>query len=318
MNTSTVAITDRSLAPRAALCAVPPACAPSGSPAVSPDASPSGVPSTRATGEQSAISALIDARLAADREIQRLSARVQQLSAQLVAVDERVRRSLAQDLHDDAGSALTAARFALARIETWLPADAPAPCGEALQTARQSLDAACDATHRVVANSHAPCFDDGVAAALVDWAARFAAVTSLDVHVAYRADDHRLARLPEAIALAVFRVAQEALNNVARHASAGKASVRIAADARFVTLVIEDDGIGIPAAARRKRGRFGLAGMRARCDALGGSLRLSAAKTGGTTVRARFPLMCATSPIAPIRRALHAVESRARLARASN
>jgi signal transduction histidine kinase len=313
MKTSTVAVTDHSLAPRATLCAVPPACAPLAQPA----ASPSGVPSTRATGEQSALSALIDARLAADREIQRLSARVQQLSAQLVAVDERVRRSLAQDLHDDAGSALTAARFALARIETWLPADAPAPCGEALQTARHSLDAACDATHRVVADLHAPCFDDGVAHALADWAARFAAVTSLAVHVAGCADDNRLARLPEAVALAVFRVAQEALNNVARHARASEASVRIAADARFVTLVIADDGIGIPA-ARRKLGRFGLAGMRARCDALGGSLRVSASKTGGTTVRARFPLTSAAGAVSSIRPALHAVEPRAQLARASN
>jgi signal transduction histidine kinase len=299
MKTSTVAVTDRSLAPRVALRAVQLVSSPSCLPV--PD-------SADAAAEPSTLSALIDAKLAADRDIQRLSARVRQLSAQLAAVDERVRRALAQDLHDDAGSALTAVRFALARIETWLPADAPAPCGEALQTARESLDAACEATHRVVADLHAPRFHGGVARALAEWAARFAAGASLALRIDFHADDIRLARLPESVALAVFRVAQEALNNVARHARASEASVRIEADARCVTLVIADDGIGIPAAARRKRGRFGLAGMRARCDALGGSLRVSASKTGGTTVRARFALNAAERP------ALHAVER----ARSSN
>jgi signal transduction histidine kinase len=56
-----------------------------------------------------------------------------------------------------------------------------------------------------------------------------------------------------------------------------------------VTLTVEDDGVGISAAARRKSGRFGLSGMRARCEALGGSLRVAAAKSGGTCVRARLP-----------------------------
>ena len=222
MKTSTAAVPDQSLPPRAALGVLQP---------------PASAPSIESAGERSALSALMDAKLAADREIQRLSARVHQLSAQLAAADEHARRSLAQDLHDDAGSALTAARFALARIETWLPGDAPAPCAEALDIARQSLDAACEANHRAVAGLHAPSFDGGVGRALADWTARFAAGTSLRVAFACSADE-RLAQLPDATALAVFRVAQEALNNVARHARATEAAVSIDADARFLTLVV--------------------------------------------------------------------------------
>ncbi|SAL30735.1 sensor histidine kinase [Caballeronia humi] len=259
--------------------------------------------------EREKLSALIDAKIAADREVQQLSARVAQLSAELAAVGERVRRSLAQDLHDDAGAALTAARFAIARIETWLPADAPAPCAEALDTARQSIAAACDANHRIVSGLNGPCFEDSVSRALAGWAARFAMSTSLRVSVESSGDE-RLAQLSDAAALAVFRVAQEALNNVARHAKANNASVRIEGGARFVTLVVSDDGIGMSATARRKRGRFGLAGMRARCAALGGSLRVETPEAGGTTVRARIPLTAPLSAVpTPVRRTPRAPDS---------
>ncbi len=78
----------------------------------------------------------------------------------------------------------------------------------------------------------------------------------------------------------LFRVMQEALGNVARHAR-----VNIVVDAHAVTLVVEDDGVGISAVARRKAGRFGLSSMRSRCEALGGSLRVASAKGGGTSRR---------------------------------
>ncbi len=83
---------------------------------------------------------------------------------------------------------------------------------------------------------------------------------------------------------------QEALGNVARHACARHVSVNIAVDAQAVTLVVEDNGVGISAVARRKAGRFGLSGMRSHCEALGGSLRVASAKSGGTSVYAHLPL----------------------------
>jgi signal transduction histidine kinase len=273
---------------RAPLCAVQPGAAQS---AALVDASPP-------------LSALIDAKLAADREIQRLSARVRELAIQVARADERARRALAQDLHDDAGPALTAARFAVARIETWLPADVPATCAEALLLAKQSLDEACEASHRAVAGLHGPRFEHGAGSTLADWIDRFAAHTGLRVTLDRPADE-QLACLPDDTALAMFRVTQEALNNVARHARATAARVVISLDAQALTLVIEDDGVGIAAAARRKTGRFGISGMRSRCDALGGSLRVAVARTGGTSVRARFP-WSVPYDAAP---ALHAVNS---------
>jgi signal transduction histidine kinase len=233
-------------------------------------------------------SALIDAKLKGDRQIQRLTARVQELAALLAATEERARQALAQDLHDNTGTALTVVNLALARAEHWLPADASPALGDALHQARAALADVCETSHRIVEGLQTPTFDDAFAATLADWIARFGARAALSVDFSCP-DDARLDRMSHDMSLALFRVMQEALGNVARHAHAARANVTISVDAQGVTLSVDDDGVGISAAARRKSGRFGLSGMRARCEALGGSLRVAGAKPAGTSVRARLP-----------------------------
>ncbi|AET90565.1 putative signal transduction histidine kinase [Burkholderia sp. YI23] len=249
---------------------------------------PSPAPDCSGSPFVSPYSALIDAKLKGDRQIQRLTARVQELAALLAATEERARQSLAQDLHDNTGTALTVANLALARAEHWLPADAPPALGDALHQARAALAEVCETSHRIVEGLQTPAFDTSFAATLADWIGSFGARTAIAVDFACP-DDARLGRLSHDMSLALFRVMQEALGNVARHAQAASASVTVSVDAQAVTLIVEDDGVGISAAARRKSGRFGLAGMRARCEALGGNLRVAGAKPAGTSVRARLP-----------------------------
>ncbi|EEA00431.1 histidine kinase dimerisation and phosphoacceptor region, partial [Burkholderia sp. H160] len=214
----------------------------------------------------------IDMPSLAAREIERLRARVRELSAELVDAQESVRRHVARELHDGVGAELTATRFALAGIETWLPADAPPQCAAALAVANRSLDAVCAASREAVAQLHAPSFETGVAGALKGWIRDFAARTGLRTTFTC-SDDARLSRLPADAALAVFRVAQEALNNVAKHAQATFADVRIETGARHLKLFVGDDGIGLPRGARERGGEkqangyFGLASMQARCTA---------------------------------------------------
>ncbi|MBB2927199.1 sensor histidine kinase [Paraburkholderia silvatlantica] len=243
-------------------------------------------------------------------------------AAQSIHADEAVRHQLARDLHDSVGAELAATHFALANVHTWLPANAPPQCAEALALVARSLEAATGAMRHVLDGLHAPHLDAGLAPALSNWVCGFAARTGLAARVAGASDDARLARLPAEAALAVFRVAQEALANVARHAQATCAEVRLESTTRHLTLTIADDGIGLAHSASRTRrspasahgaddaarrescysGHYGLAGMRERCAAFGGSLR--AVKGGiarthhddaqqeaapcGTTVRARF------------------------------
>lgn len=242
-------------------------------------------------------------------------------AAQSIHADEAARHRLARDLHDSVGAELAATHFALANVHTWLPANAPPQCAEALALVARSLEAATGAMRHVLDGLHAPQLDAGLAPALSGWVRGFAARTGLAARVTGISDEARLARLPAEAALAVFRVAQEALANVARHAQATCAEVRLESTARHLTLTIADDGIGLARTTGRARrdpayghdegstekrdtgsGHYGLAGMRERCAAFGGSLRAvkggiaRAAHEGtqheasqrGTTVRARF------------------------------
>ncbi len=165
----------------------------------------------------SPFSALIDAKLQGDRRIERLVARVRDLAAQLAIAEEHTRRALAQDLHDDTGASLTAANLALARAEFWLPSDTPDACAEAIRQARACLAGVVDTCHRIVEGLHEPSFSAGVASALGDWIANFGERTAIRIEFTCQ-PDATLDRLPRDLALALFRVMQEALGNVARHA----------------------------------------------------------------------------------------------------
>jgi signal transduction histidine kinase len=226
------------------------------------------------------------------REIARLEHQLAALAATPLDADEAARQRLARELHDHVGAELAATRFALANVRTWLPPDAPSQCEDALALAQRSLDAVCNATRDVLAGLHTPSLDGGIVRSLSGWTRDFGSRTGLRTSFVCAADV-RLARLPADAALAVFRVAQEALANVARHARATGADIRLVSTAQTLTLTIADDGIGVPRGARRRAGHYGVDGMRARCDAFGGSLRLAsggpdAGARRGTTVCARF------------------------------
>lgn len=198
-----------------------------------------------------------------------------------IALDE-IKRHVARELHDGLGAELTAARFALANVEHALQTRGdPAAAAAALSIAQRSLEAACEAGRRLVQDLHEPKVEGGIIAALAEWTRSFSERTGLATSFVCAADV-RLAQLPADAALAVMRVAQEALNNVAKHADASRADIRIQTDAKRLVLVIEDDGRGMPPRARRAgapdsvnaRG-FGLPGMRARCEGFGGALRIA-------------------------------------------
>lgn len=220
-------------------------------------------------------------------------AQLADLSAELAAADEHARRHLARELHDGLGADLTGARFALANLDTWLPDDAPDGCRKALALAQQALDAAMT-SYRSALDNAAPQLDAGLVGALSGWVATFGARTGLRTSVVCAADA-RLAQLTGDGALAALRVTQEALANVARHARARSADVRLDATATHLELSIADDGAGFGAldaehdhdrdSARTGRG---LLHMQARCAAFGGTLTIGARPDGGTLLRARF------------------------------
>lgn len=231
--------------------------------------------------------------IAARAEIERLNARVRELATELVRAQDAERARLARELHDGLGAQLTASRFALARIETWLPIDAAEACHEALATANGALDRLCETSHRLVEEGHAPILDGGLAAALGRWIDEFSDTTRLHTSFELTADTpslrERFAKVQNDGANTVFRIVQESLNNAAKHAAAQSVEVSIVAERRFLTVTIKDDGRGLARGARAKANRFGLAGMRARCEAFGGTLKISSQAGQGTQIRAKLP-----------------------------
>lgn len=246
---------------------------------------------------------------AAGDDLVLLKKRLSELAGELVLACEAAREHLARELHDGVGPELTAARFALAGVQPSVAARRDVSASEAFAIAQKSLDAACEASHRIVSDLHAPHFDGGIVGALAQWTHAFTERTGLRTSVVCTADV-RLTQLPQSAALAVFRVAQEALGNVAKHAGASCADVRIETNSRYLTLIVSDDGRGMLRRRRSDRTRtvgFGLAGMQARCEAFDGSLRVVTrtvpaldsadgardevpchGETAGTTVYARF------------------------------
>ena len=232
---------------------------------------------------------LVQARL----EIDRLNGRVRELAAELVRAQEAERARLARELHDGMGAQLTASRYALARIETWLPMNAAEACHEALAAANSALDSLCETSHRLVEEGHAPALAEGLVGALTRWIGEFGNATRLNASFEWTADApsmrERLSKVQNDGANTVFRIVQESLNNAAKHAAAQSVEVTIVAERRFLTLTIKDDGRGLARGARAKVDRFGLSGMRTRCEALGGNLKISSQVGQGTQIRARLP-----------------------------
>jgi signal transduction histidine kinase len=214
------------------------------------------------------------------------------------AAREDERRRLARELHDELGAHLTAFRYAFARLEPEL-ATGETRVAAALGTAQQAFEALCEASRRIIGDLQPPAIEAGLLPALAAWSAQFQAFTGLPVNLSW-VDDARLGALRPEAATALFRIAQEAVNNAAKHAKSARVDLRISSSKSYLRLCVIDYGRGFAARARVRRSHFGIEGMRARCKALNGELKISSKPGQMTQVSARLPwnslLPAAVSP----------------------
>jgi signal transduction histidine kinase len=224
--------------------------------------------------------------VATRRALELSQTRLRALSRRLLEVQEDERRSLARDLHDDIGQALTALKIqleSLARSDSALRARLE----ECVETTRHTLER----VHQLSLSLRPLQLDDlGLVAALRSHLDRQARVGGLIPHF----DAEGAGEAPPEIETACFRIAQEAITNVLRHAQARNLWLRLfSADGRLA-LSLRDDGVGFdPEAARRRAaagGSLGLVGMEERIAFAGGSLELRSAPGQGTVLLATFPL----------------------------
>ena len=193
-------------------------------------------------------------------------------------------------MHDRVGQNLTALSINLDILRTSLGEETRADQRGRIEDSEQLLERTVDSIENVMAELRPPMLDDyGLLPALQWYAKDFSKRTGIVVHVVGTECPERLA--PE-IEITLFRVAQEALTNVAKHAHATQVEVTLDYSGRKCVMSIADDGIGIGAARERgsgQRPRLGMVTMRERAQAIGGRFEVSAARAGGTQVTVSIP-----------------------------
>jgi two-component system NarL family sensor kinase len=204
--------------------------------------------------------------------------------ARLARVEERAR--LAREIHDTLAQSLTAIALhlegGLHQLER-SPTEARERLERALATCRASLE---EARRSVLNLRTVPLAERPLPAALAALGRAFTSETGIRVRM--RVADGDCTGLPLRTEGELYRIAQEALANVRRHAKASEVIVTLQADARGVRLTVRDDGVGFTPGAARD-GRYGLLGMRERAALLGGRLRIASRPGQGTTIRATVP-----------------------------
>jgi signal transduction histidine kinase len=212
------------------------------------------------------------------------------LSRRLVEVQEAERRQLSRELHDRVGQNLTALSINLDILRTSLSDGGNGRHAARLSDSAALIESTADSIDDVMAELRPPMLDDyGLYPALNWHAKRFSERTGIEVDVLGSESAERPA--PE-IEITLFRIAQEALNNVAKHAHATRVRIDLAhADTRCV-MTVTDNGIGIegsPVGVVRPRGGIGMVTMRERTQAVGGRFNVRDAPGGGTQIAIEVP-----------------------------
>lgn len=215
----------------------------------------------------------------------RLEGEVRRLHAETRRAEEEERRRIGRELHDEAGQSLLFLRLQLEMMER----EAAGPLVPRLRDARQIAERVVSELRRIV-SALSPAVVDrlGLCPALRQMAARFEKLHPAAVRLRIPALAERLPRQSEEV---IYRVAQECLNNVARHSGATRVNLSLQAADRTVRLRVTDNGAGFCAeTANNKPMSFGLAGMRERAELVGGTLAVRSAPERGVTVVLELPI----------------------------
>jgi len=214
-------------------------------------------------------------------------ARIAQLSAHLLQVQEQERKRISRELHDETGQGLMVIRLYLGMLESGIKSRM---ARTKIRETVSVVDRTIDGIRRIIARLSPLVLQElGLIAAIRKEAKDFASTTGVRARVAVPSDIGRLAPETEA---AVYRVVQEALHNVAKHAQATSVSINMQRDNGCVRLLVEDDGVGFqPRFASSSRGHsFGLAGIKERVGMLGGAVKLVSGKGKGTRLEVTVPV----------------------------
>jgi signal transduction histidine kinase len=222
------------------------------------------------------------------RDLAELSQQRQVLAQRLISVQEDLFESVARELHDEFGQALTAAGAMLTRLERKTGA-APEELQSGLIEVKSVTQAALEGVRRLSQRLHPSVLDDfGLEGAVESYVKQLREQTGLKIE--YQQPEDSLPPVERETAIHVYRILQEALSNVVRHSGAEAAQVRLSSRDGQVRFEVEDHGKGFPPQAAKSKG-LGLVAMRERAHLIHGSLTIEPAPGGGTLVRLEAPIM---------------------------
>ncbi|MGZ3237597.1 MAG: PAS domain S-box protein [Burkholderiaceae bacterium] len=220
-----------------------------------------------------------------EKALREMNQQLRGLSASLLSVREQERTRIARELHDDLGQQLTGLKLDLSWLSSRVKEGRPLT-PDKIDDMRQSLDVAISSVRRISAELRPLILDDlGFEEALTWQAKEFAKRAGLDVKLNLQAIE--LVKNDE-LATAIYRIVQESLTNIARHANAKNVEISLTADEEHLVLTVSDNGNGI--AEGHKSDGFGLVSMRERANAFGGNFQISSDQGHGATIRVEFNL----------------------------
>jgi two-component system sensor histidine kinase UhpB len=226
-------------------------------------------------------------RKANEDQLQRQQGELRELSARVLEAREEEKTLIARELHDELGQLLTALKMDLSWLRERLPAGETALAGKAEQM-NALVDRTVTSVRRISAELRPLMLDDLGLPDAVTWLTDdFAARSGVRVNV--RVSLEVAGDIARPVANTLYRVLQESLTNIARHAQAKLAWVTLDSEGAVLRLEVEDDGRGIDEAALAKSRSLGVKGMRERVRYLGGTLEIGRAPRGGTRVLVRLP-----------------------------
>jgi signal transduction histidine kinase len=230
----------------------------------------------------------IRANRRAFEDVQRLSGELRNLSWKMLRMQEDLQESFSRELHDEFGQLLTAIGMLLGRVKRRLPADSPlvADLEEVRGIVQQTLERIRTESRML----HPVVLDDfGLEKALKWYVEQFGRQHGIETRFV---KDGPIGVISPEATIHIYRIVQEALTNVSRHAESSEAWVRLRQTDGRIELDIEDRGRGLPPEAERREGwqGIGLVSMRERAELMGGEFALAPAPAGGTIVRVRVPL----------------------------
>lgn len=233
-----------------------------------------------------AAKALRDMNANLEQLVSSRTAQLTELSQHLLNVREEERAALAREIHDQLGSELSTMMIDTSQLEALVRSGRAVP-ESAWRRLKATLQEMTTAHRRIINSLHPSVLDHlGLAAAIGALLRDLRERSGIATHVVCEGE---LDSLPDGLPIAVYRIVQEAVNNVVRHAHATTVRVRLLRKHDVLTVEISDDGIGIQGHSRTK-GRLGLVGMRERAHNLGGTFKVATRPNRGTTVTAVLPV----------------------------